>query len=67
MYFFNKDFFNSDVSEKEEFKQVLLMSHEIGHHWMGNLVTMQWWNDLWINETGFESVISPKTVAWLFA
>ena len=64
---YGPDFFNSDVSEVEEFKQVVLMSHEIGHHWMGNLVTMKWWNDLWINEAGYQSVLSPQTVASLFA
>jgi aminopeptidase N len=35
-------------AERELFAMVLL--HEMAHMWFGNLVTMRWWDDLWLNE-----------------
>jgi aminopeptidase N len=38
-----------------------VMAHELAHQWFGDLVTMQWWDDLWLNEA-FASWMSDKIV-----
>ncbi|TWW60283.1 endoplasmic reticulum aminopeptidase 1b [Takifugu flavidus] len=38
----------SSPSDKLAITKVI--AHELAHQWFGNLVTMEWWNDLWLNE-----------------
>lgn len=54
---------NTSLSNRQSV--ALVIAHELAHQWFGNLVTMEWWTDLWLNE-GFATWIEYLAVDELF-
>ncbi|PRZ43132.1 membrane alanyl aminopeptidase [Antricoccus suffuscus] len=43
--------FSSRVTRGDRIRRATTLAHEMAHQWFGNLVTPQWWDDLWLNES----------------
>jgi Aminopeptidase N len=49
----------------QKFRVAEVVAHELAHQWFGNLVTLKWWDDLWLNES-FATFMSHKAISQLF-
>ncbi|XP_010587897.1 leucyl-cystinyl aminopeptidase [Loxodonta africana] len=58
--------YDNNTSSASDRKLVTkIIAHELAHQWFGNLVTMQWWNDLWLNE-GFATYMEYFSLEKIF-
>ncbi|HJL16947.1 MAG TPA: M1 family metallopeptidase [Sandaracinaceae bacterium LLY-WYZ-13_1] len=54
-----------DASVRQQRGFAYVTAHELAHQWFGNLVTMEWWDDLWLNEA-FATWMETQTIEETF-
>ncbi|QLQ37360.1 aminopeptidase N [Micromonospora robiginosa] len=54
--------FRSAVTDSQREYRATVIAHEMAHQWFGDLVTMRWWDDLWLNES-FAEYLGTRVTA----
>ncbi|MBO4209640.1 aminopeptidase N [Micromonospora echinofusca] len=54
--------FRSKVTDSQREQRATTIAHEMAHMWFGDLVTMRWWDDLWLNES-FAEYLGTRVTA----